>query len=361
MRLRELSILFAACWLNNATGQPPITVEWVAFRPYGYTSVFTPAFIDRDPITGEYLWAVGDGCFGGDEAAFLFDSSGAEVTLFSPDCFNVGSLDHLEDIVVVDGSQYYLQYHQAIGGDPQDKFWHLFTPGGELVINSVLDTHYEMANDLLIDGPDLFIAAASGFGSPSPQGQLIRTDMNAAVVWNVLWDNGGPLPNTGFLAVAAHGDTIAAGVFPQVALFDRSSGGFIDTLDLFSSSWTGERAGHLLEHDGILHWAVRMGTTVHYGAWDLATGLVWSGEQVFTSASGDVDVVVDDDGHTWVGCTADNAGQILRIDPSGTLLGVYATNAGVSDLEWTNGKISVTGQFAIGDPTSYVFTGVPIP
>ena len=104
-----------------------------------------------------------------------------------------------------------------------------------------------------------------------------------------------------------------------------------------------------------------MDTTLHYGAWDLASGPVWSGVQAFDSTMSEVDVVVDDDGHTWIGCTADGAGQILRVDPSGTLLGVYTTYAGVSDLEWTNGKLSITGRSATDDPTSYVITGVPIP
>lgn len=366
MRLRALSILLFACWMNCAKGQPPITVEWVAFRPYGYSTVFQQAHIDRDPITGKYLWAVDDdgdefnGWCSTDEAAYRFDSTGAEVTLGFPDCFNVGSLDHLEDIEVVGDSLYYIEYHQAIAGSPQDVLWHLFGQG-ELIIHSADETHWEFANDLMVDGSDLFVCGSSGYGSPAPDGQLIRTNLNTVPVWNIVWDNGGPLPNTGFLSVAPHGDTIATAVFPLLALFDRASGDFIDTLSLFQSTWTGERAGHILEHDGVLHWAVRMGTTVHYGAWDLASGPLWSGEQAFTSATGDLDVVVDDDGDTWIGCTADNAGQILRVDPSGTLLGVYATYAGVSDLEWTNGKISITGQFAAGDPTSYVITGVPIP
>lgn len=358
MRWRELNAFFLAGCLGSAAGQPPITVQWVAFRPYGYYSAFEPAHIDRDPITGTYLWAVEDGCPGGDEAAFLFDTAGTEVTQSFPDCFDVGSLDHLEDIEVVGGSLYYIEYHQAIGGDV---FWHLFAQSGELIVMSPNPMIWEFANDLLVDGNDLFVCGVSGPGSPAPDGQLVRTDLNATSAWNILWDNGGPLPNSGFLSVAAHGDTIAAAVFPQVALFDRASGGFIDTLDLFSSSWTGDRAGHILEHDGVLHWAVRMDTTVYYGAWDLASGPVWSGEQAFTSAAGDLDVVVDDDGHTWIGCTADNSGQILRIDPTGTLLGVYATYAGVSDIEWTNGKISITGQFNADDPASYVITGVPIP
>jgi hypothetical protein len=356
MRLRELSFLLLVSWLNSAAGQPPIAVEWVAFRPSGYGTIFTPAYIDRDPITSKYLWAVEETGWCNDEAAYLFDSSGTEVTLSFPDCFNVGSLDHLEDIEVVGDSLYYIEYHQALVGDI---FWHLFANSGEFIVMSPSDSP-DYANDLLIDGSDIFVSGMSATESFS-EGRLVRTNLAASPVWNITWDSDSLLPFTGFLSVAAHGDTIATAVFPQLALFDRTSGSFIDTLDLFSSSWTGERAGHILEHDGVLHWAARMGATVYYGAWDLASGPVWSGEQAFTSATGDLDLVVDDDGHTWIGCTADNAGQILRIDPSGTLLGVYATYAGVSDLEWTNGKISITGQFLPADPTSYVITGVPIP
>jgi hypothetical protein len=262
---------------------------------------------------------------------------------------------------VVGDALYYIEYHQNIAGNPQDVFWHLFAQGAEFTLESPTDLLYDYANDLIVESGDLFVCGSSDTDLFQNEGRLVKTNLAAQPVWNITWNNGGPLPSSGFLSVAAHGDTIAAAVFPQVALFDRASGAFIDTLSLFQTVWTGERAGHIQEHDGVLHWAVRMGSTVQYGAWDLASGPVWSGEQVFNSAIGDVDVVVDDDGHTWIGCTADNAGRIIRVDASGALLGVYATYGGVSDLEWTNGKISITGQFVQGDPTSYVITGVPNP
>lgn len=355
MRLRELSILFAACWLNHAMGQPPLTVEWVAMLPFGSGEVW----IDRDNVTGRYLWAVDQEFL--DELICSFDSSGNDLSSASGEYFNVGSLDHLRDIEVIDGNRCYIMHHQNIAGDPQDIFWHLFAGSGEEIFESGSDSIHDYANDLCADGGDLFIGGVSDITSaPFWNGRVIRADTSATISWDMSW-NDGTLASSGFLAVAAHGDTIVAAAFPLVVLFARANGAYIDQLALFSGDPASHRSGHVIEHDGILHWAVGMDSTLYYGAWDLESGAIWSGDTTFTTTAATVDVVVDDEGHTWIGCTADNAGQVLRINQGGTLLGTYPTYARVTDLEWALGRLCITGQLAPDDPTTYIVTGIPIP
>lgn len=368
--MREFVPPFILCCAMSAAAQmPPITLEWSALRLY---EVAPQAHISRDPVTGNYTWAVNNNFQGAsDEVAFPFLADGTDIAPIFPERFNVGSLDRLIDLSPRNGVIYNLMSHLSLGTLPY--WWHLNNAPegtGYQTVNPGVGTDPQLSDY----GYDLLVTEEAAYGCGMsetmvvPQlgvARLVKTDLQCEVVWDVTWDDGPALPHKGFSGIAMVGDSVVAIALPWMVLFDGTNGSLIDTIEV--TQFEGD--ARCIAHGSRVYWAMNLDQGLYVGYHDLGTGEEHTWSLAMTDAYG-AHIVVDQYDHVWVTTTttngttwtdADDQGHWYRftedLDPIDSGLLHYS----IDDMCFVNDKISFTGNFDPSTLTAYLITGTPQP
>jgi len=364
--MSRLSILVLVGLISHAlkAQTPPIDLEWTALRWFGNgTGVIT-----HDPVTNEHLWALQDDINtlnANDEVKLPFLPDGSDVAPAYPDRFNVGSLDHLVDLTVIDSVPYALMAHQNIGGVVQDQYWHLFAGAAELIIQSPEEDLLDVGLDMQVEADAIYVCGSSMVGTANnDRGRSIKTDLQGNVLWDVLWDPVGTDALGRFSSVVVLGDTVVMAAFPLLVLFDRNTGTFIDTEDPAALTPPLQGDARLVAGSDRIHWACIQGNTLHFGYWSFTEGATGGGGaffQTYATPPAGLDVVLGENGEWWIGTTAEGQGRLLRVGTDADLLSTSTLYASITDLDFVNGKLSITGKLDATNPTSYVLVGTPQP
>ncbi len=346
MRAR-LTLILLLTTLGVAAQLPPITVEWSAMRSYP-TDYGPNAHISRDPVFGQYIWAVTGTDLPNDEEANLFLPDGTDVTPLFPSAFNVGSLDHLVDLSLRDSIAHTIMYHMTVGGNPQDSFWHLDgTP-----IQTDGDGYLgDRGTDLLVRGNEVFGCGSTdtSFLPAFTVARVVKENLMASILWNMTWSAPGAA-YTEFSSVAVVGDSVLCAAFPYLVVFDRATGNLISAIDISNGNSGFSFAAQLLVYGQRVYFTG--GARVGY--YDLTTG-----QTVFVNANGGLSprIAIDQFGYVWT--TAGNTwsrwtSEMAPVD-TGTL---YES---IDDMCLVNDRISFTGVFDSTTGMAYVITGTPQP
>lgn len=341
-----------------ASAQAPIDVEWIALRPYGSGA----AHIAHDEASDSYIWAVNDDATPpNDEFILPITADGTDLGPAYPSALSVGSLDGLMDLEMLDSVTYALMYHQNISGSPQLVNWSVLGAENDIVQDDpLLD---EMAHDMHVDGTGLYVCGTRQLAELASEytGRLLHTDLQGNVLWNILWNDDTTPTEATFSSVAVMGDSVIVADFPNLLIFDRSDGSFIGTEDPSSMTPPLHGDASIAVNGQRLTWAMAAADTLYFGVWDFEQG---SGNGAFiqfgTLVTG-IDLVVTEQGESWVSFNAEDHGKLLRMGTDGGALSVSTVYNGITDIDWANGSLSITGWLDFATSTTYVVTGTPQP
>lgn len=359
MRPLLLALLFGPT-LPALAQFPPIDLEWSALRPFGSGE----AQIARDPVQGDYRWSVLDDIMlltNNDELLYPILADGTDLAPASPAGINVGTLDHLVDMELRDGTLYAVVRHQNISGSPQDVYWHLLGAANELTIQSAEEELDDVAHDLLVTDDGAYIAGASRTNT-GLQCRLIHTDLQGNLLWDAWWDPIGSDSYGQFTSVALIGDTVVAISHPLMVLFDRATGAPLGQIDY--TLGTGTLAPGMARcaiRGQRIYWILANPEGLQYGQYDFSIALNTLTEQLLTGALAHVAVALDDIGNTWFAYNQDGQGRWIKTDAEALAIASGTLYGGISDLRSSGGKLSFTGLFDALQGSSYVFTGTPQP
>ena len=346
-----------------ALAQAPIDVEWIALRPFGSGA----ARIAHDAASDSYIWAVNDDSTPpNDEFILPIAADGTDLGPAYPSAFSVGSLDALTDLEMLDSVAYALMYHQNISGNPQLVNWTVLGADNDIVQEDpLLD---EIANDMYVDATGIYVCGIRQLADLTSEytGRVMRTDLQGNMLWNVLWNDDTTPTEATFSSVTVMGDSVIVADFPDLVIFNKNDGTFIGTYGpvIGNASITGPARISALGHR--LYYAMGVADTLYYGNWDFYSlgGSVQgtlATEGFPTDVTG-VDLEVTELGEVWISCNALDHGRLLRTDfesnPIGSIAEVYN---GITDIDWANGSLSITGWLDFATSTTYVVTGTPQP
>lgn len=351
---RTLLACLCAASLNAQAQLPPLDVEWSAVRvfPEGGPN----AHISRDPVTGQYIWAVlSDYEFMIDEIMYPFLPDGTDINPAYPERFNVGSLDHLVDMSVRDSVVHRIMYHQDIGGSPQDIYWHL----DDQVIQHSLSNGYlkDTGYDILVTDEGVYGCgeAETYYPLDSSMANLVKLDLQGNMLWDILWRDPAHAQES-FTSVAVIGDSVYCAAIGQVAIFDRTTGAFIGTFDPTGLGLTGLK---LYAVGNTLYWVGRTANELKVGAYTPSSAQGLSGSLTVAGQTGDPELVVDDQGRLWAATNTPGTGHWAVFSPALQLQSSGTLYESIEDLCFVNGKLSITGIMSGG--TAYLITGTPQP
>ncbi|MEO8587746.1 MAG: hypothetical protein ABI432_00095 [Flavobacteriales bacterium] len=333
---------------------PPIDLEWSAIRPYTIGGEYF--HISRDRVYGQYIWAVLFNADGSDdELANTFTTTGMDVTPMYPYRFNVGSLDVLIDMTVVDSTIHRVMHHMNIGGNPQDVYWHL---DGQVIQTDGDGYLWDYGNDLLVTNDAVYGCGGTdiSFFPGAAVARLVKQDLQSAPLWNVTWAD----PNNdiaSFSSVAVLGDTVYCAAFPNVVMFDNATGALLGTFDISGQGIVGP--ARFLAHGNRLYWCAHSGTTLHFGYRDMVSNQSQSAS--LPNAPSPSSMVIDGQDRLWLTGTAGGSGRWYRFDEGLVSLGAGTLYESISDACFVNGKICFTGVLDGASSTAYLITGTPQP
>lgn len=350
---RTLLACFCATALNAQAQLPPVDVEWSAVRVF--TEWGPNAHISRDPITGQYIWAVLNNYDGADdEVMYPFLPDGTDIAPSYPERFHVGSLDGLVDMSVRDGVVHRIMYHQWVGS-PQDRFWHLDDQ----------EIQHSPEDDLLVDtGHDILVTDEGVYGCgeadthvlpDSSMANIVKLDLQGNMLWNILWRDPAHAQES-FTSVAVIGDSVYCAAIGQVAIFDRNTGNFINTFDPTGLGLSGLK---LYARGSTLYWVGRSGNDLMVGAYAPSSSQGLTGSLTVGGQTGDPALVVDDQGRLWATTNTPGTGHWALFSSGMQVLSSGTLYESIEDLCFVNGKISFTG--IMSDATAYLITGTPQP
>lgn len=324
-------------------------------RPY--TLGGPNAHISRDPLTGEYLWAVLNSTDGSnDELQYPFLADGTDVAPLYPDRFNVGSLDHLVEMSLRGGVAHRIMAHMTIGGSPQDQLWHLDSHAIQLSADGFLA---DIGNDLLVTDEGVYGCGFAGTHHlpDSSAARVVKLDLQGNMLWNILWRDPAHAVES-FGSVAVIGDSVYCSAAGQQAVFDRITGDFLGTVDI-----TGQDLSHpvLLARGNLLYWCATVGDDILLGWRDMATGQSLAGSTTLAGQYGWRGMVVDDQDRVWIATNTVGTGHWLRFDTNLVLMNSGTLYQSIEDMCFVNGSISFTGILDSASSTAYVITGTPQP
>ncbi len=356
MSMKHFSAVLALC-LCTATAiaqTPPAAVQWTVILPYG-SSLDTPARISVDQgITYWMLeddiphWTIGDGVIR------RYDPDGLPLDGAYPNTTSIGcsgTLDRPIDLFVRNDSIWGIAYWRQLGGGI------LFCaqgPSGTWVPDNTING-YELADgvsSMLVTADRRYLCAWHEVSHDVRDGRVVAMDLAN----NVIWDVQLPTPAYGAIhALAVMGDSVAVASFPDLYWLDASTGALLSTTTLYSG---GSGHGSVLSNNGSLYWAASVSGMVHYGKLDATGASLWSG----TASGSTVNAIaVDDQDRLWIGGNGSSEGRLIKVEADGTYEGSYSTGETITDLDFTNGRLSLTGKWTANDPSSYLINTIPEP
>jgi hypothetical protein len=362
---KTLTLVSLASALNIFAQFPPIDLEWSALR--AYDGIYGDSRITRDPTSGNYTWAVYQ--FNGgvmDEMLFPFLPDGTDVTPLYPFEMNVGSLDHLVEIEARDGTLYNLMRHTYLSGVMN---WHLRSTAGtddwDVWLPNPIDPEYSQRGlDMLVSNSAVYTCGYSQTSSSGCMPRVLKTDLQGNILWDEIWDPGGPDSYRYFSTVAEVGDTVVCAFFPNVVLFNASTGTYISTVDPYQGNPGLSGDAWLIARGTRIYWTmtVPVADSLHVGWFDLASGQsdVWS-TSLPVQDTYYTRIVIDQFDHIWVSCNTVDAGHWFRLDLDLSPIDSGTLYDRIDDMTITNGKISFTGRLDAAGTVAYVITGLPQP
>jgi len=336
---------------------PPVTLQWTALQPNGSSGI-APARISVDQ--GVTYWMVGDEAgfwTTGDGIIRRYDTNGMALTGNAPESTYIGcggSLDHPVDFHVRNDSIWGIARWQYLGGSPQDILFCAQSPSSSWTPDASVN------GDLLADGVSAmqltadrrYLCAWHEVSFGQADGRVIAFDMSD----NVLWDISLPLGAFGSIhALAASGDSLAVAAFPELHWLGNATGVHTSSTTLYSGA---AGRGALAIVGGDLYWAAEADGTVHYGKRNATGASVWSGSAPGITVNA---IAIDAQERLWIGGNGTNEGKLIKVEADGTLDAAYSYGATLTDLDFSNGRLSWTGQLAIGDPSTYLVNTTPQP
>lgn len=332
----------------------PLNVDWSAFLPYGSENGWP---LSRVCIDGpNTAWLLEDDLMmeltTSDGVVCRYDANGLPLDAYPFASFGCGSLDHPIAFFVRNDSVWILMYHQLIGGD-QPISCCLRTPGGEYQPSSGSPfTIQQTATDIYIEGTDCTISASSDSTFTEAHQRLTRVDVSGNVIWEVMFPTD---QFNGFSAVegVVGGDLLVAD-FPDLHWFSPSNGDLVATISAYTGAPT--LKGDVKIWNNEIYWAATEGATIHYGRTAFDGTLVWSD----SIASSDVtEIAVDDQGRMWLIGTFAGQGVLSVIGADGVLIDTWYYGAALSDVDFGNSRITITGAMSSTSPDSFMVTGIP--
>ncbi len=365
-----VSYLLCAIPVAGLAQNPPIDPEWSALRWYQNT----PQHISRDPITGKYFWAVYTDHQGtGDAVSFPFLADGTDITpaFLQLQRFNVGSHDRLIDLSVRNEVVYNIMSRMSSSTYPW--WWYLCTApedGSPLFVHNpgeVFDTELsDYASDLLVTPTAAYGCGLREIDHPDTAvAHLMKTDLQANLLWEVTWDDGPDLPVKGFSGVAVVGDTVVAMALPWMVFFDDADGALIGAVEV--TQFEGD--ARCIAHGDRVYWTMSNDQGLYVGYRDLITNTTSTWSSPVLDAYG-VHILVDQYDHIWVTTTtsngttwteADDQGHWYRFSADLVPIDAGPLHSSVDDMCFVNNKISFTGTLDPATSTAYLITGTPQP
>jgi hypothetical protein len=356
---KETALTGLLLWMSIGPAHsqnPPATVEWYVVLPYG-SSQDTPARISVDQGVTYWMveddipaWVVGGGVIR------RYDPNGLTLTGYSPELTSIGcggALDHPIDLHVRNDSIWGIAYWQQLG-PPQDVLFCAQSPIGAWTPNAMANGAFlhDGVRSMLITADRRYLCAWHESSADQRDGRILSFDLAD----NVLWDVPLPEPTYGTVqSIAALGDSIAVAAFPNVHWLQASTGAYTSTIALYTGA---EGAGIILVNGGELYWAARVAGAVQYGKLDGGGNALWSG------SAPDLDVLaiaVDDLGRLWIGGNGTNEGRIVKVEANGMFAGSYSYARSVTDIDFSNGRLSWTGALSPGSDSTYLINTTPEP
>lgn len=355
--MRRSTILLLLVSSHGALAQaPPITLEWSALRWYDGGP---NARITRDPVHNQYIWAVYQNFQGAsDESAFPFLPDGTDLAPSNPQTFNEGSLDGLVDVAVYDSTIHRVMHHQYTGGSPQDVLWHI----DGIVVQSADPYLADVGSDLLVTNEGIYSCGRSDthYAPDSSVARALKIDHSGNLLWNVTWADPASA-HAGFTSVAVIGDSVFCAAFPNLVIFDRVTGAFIDAYDFTNQTPALIGDAELLAKGSRLYWGMSSGDVLHFGQFDFAINQGQVASVVVADQIGYCNIAVDDQDRLWLTSNSDGQGRWFRWDADLEPDGTGTLYESIDDVCFVNGKISFTGVLDSSTPTVYVITGTPQP
>lgn len=351
---RTLLTCFCAASLNAQAQLPPVDVEWSAMR--AFTEWGPNAHISRDPFTGQYIWAVLINYeFMEDEVKYPFLPDGTDVTPSYLERFDVGSVDRLVDMHIRDGVAHRIMYHMDLGSTVTDTDWQL---DDHVVQHSgPNDNLSDIGHDILVTDEGVYGCgeAETHWAPDSSMANIVKLDLQGNMLWNVLWRDPAHAQES-FTSVAVIGDSVYCAAIGQVAIFDRSTGTFINTFDPTGLGLSGLK---LYTRGSTLYWVGRSGNDLMVGAYAPSSAQGLTGSLTVGGQTGDPELVVDDQGRLWATTNTPGTGHWALFSSGMQVLSSGTLYESIEDLCFVNGKISFTG--IMSDATAYLITGTPQP
>ncbi len=358
MAMKHFSAVLALC-LCTATAiaqTPPAAVQWTVIVPYG-SSVYNPTRICVDQGLTYWLvrddipqWTLGGGVIRS------YDQAGLPMEGYSPNPTYIGcggSLGAPEDFFVRNDSIWGIARWQYVGGD-QDMLFCAQGPSGTWFPDHTIngDFLYDGASSMLVTADRRYLCAWHDVSQDVRDGRVVAMDLAN----NVIWDVQLPSPAYGAIhSLAVMGDSVAVASFPDLYWLDASTGALLSTTTLYSG---GSGNGSVLSNNGSLYWAASVSGTVHYGKLDAAGASLWSG----TASGSTVNAIaVDDLDRLWIGGNGNSEGRLIKVEADGTYEGSYSTGETITDIDFTNGRLSLTGKWTVNSASSYLINTIPEP
>ncbi len=357
-KLTVTAYLLCTSFLGLWAQAPPVTLQWSVLQATG-SATNAPARISVDQGVTYWmmedesgLWTQSDGIIR------RYDANGMALTGYAPEGTSIGcnaSLDHHIDIHVRNDSIWGIASWQYLGGsEAQDVLFCAQSPGGSWSPDAAING--EMLADgvhaLLVTADSRYLCAWHEVSTGQADGRVIAFDMSD----NVLWDVALPLSSFGAVhALATSGDSLAVAAFPELHWLEASTGTHTSSTTLYVGA---EGHGTLTTVGSDLFWAAEAGGTVYYGKRDGAGASVWTGTAPGISVNA---IAVDAQERLWIGGNGTTDGKLIKVEADGTLDATYSYGATLTDLDFSNGRLSWTGQLVAGDPSTYLVNTTPQP
>lgn len=342
-------------WITPVLGQdPPATMEWSVTLPYG-SGYDLPTRISVDHDTTYWMlsddidqFTISDGVLR------RYDANGLALTGYWPESTSIGcggSLDHPVDFFVRNDSIWGIAYWQQLAGDilfcAQDPSG-TWTPDASLNGAELSDG----VRSMLVLGNLRYLCAWHQTSYTQTDSRVVALDLTN----NVIWDTS--LPATGFGTVqsaAELGDSLGVAAFPDLYWLHATDGQYTSTTQLYTG---GIGHGVVLRNGADLYWAANDSDAVHFGKLDLSGNAIWSGTAPEITVNA---IAVDDQGRLWIGGNGATEGKLIKVEANGDYTGTYTNGATITDVDFSNGRLSWTGRLTPNDPASYLINTIPDP
>lgn len=338
---------------------PPATVQWMVVLPYG-SEQDVPAHISVDHDTTYWMvrddnmqWTTQDGVIR------RYDPNGLALNGYSPDARSIGcnaSLDRPIAFHVRNDSIWGISYWQYLGGTAQDITFCAQGPGDyhwspDAAANGA--ELWDRAVAMAVDGTDQLVLAQHQVNASVTDGRLIRI----GITGTPLWDEQLPVATYGETQamVVMPNDSLGVAAFPLLHWFQSATGTYSSTDTLYSGA---AGPGRIIFAGDALYWAAQDNGTVRYGKLGNNGSPVWTGSAPGITVMA---LAVDGQQRLWIGGHANGEGKVIKVEADGALDGTYTFGASITDLDFSNGRLSFTGRWLANAPSTFLINTIPQP